>query len=169
MKPLRLLLALILVAPVAARAQGVVSAASPEAAAAGREILDAGGNAIDAAVATAFSLAVTEPAMSGLGAGMQVLLMKPGNQPLVLNGTGFAPTATPVDAKPADLKGHRLSTIPTSVRTLDHAWRHHGSGKITWAQLLAPAIRQAEEGFIIGPFRHKVMSRHARRRTFVIY
>ncbi len=145
-----------------ARAQGVVSAASPEAAAAGQEILAAGGNAIDAAVAVAFSLAVTEPAMSGLGAGMQVLFMKPHSAPLVLNGTTFAPAATPADAQPSELKGHRLTAIPTMVRTLDHAWRHHGSGRLTWAQLLAPAIRHAEEGFVIGPFRHKVMVRHTK-------
>ncbi len=159
----KLLLPLLLLAvPAALPAQGVVSAASPEAAAAGREILDAGGNAIDAACAVAFSLAVTEPAMSGLGAGMQMLLMKPGGQPLVLNGTSFAPAATPRGADPAALKGHRLATIPTTVRTLDHAWRRHGSGRITWAQLLAPAIRSAEQGFVIGPFRHKVMTRHTK-------
>ena len=142
------------------RAQGVVSAASPEAAAAGREILDAGGNAVDAAVAVAFSLAVTEPAMSGLGAGMQMLLMAPGKEPLVLNGTTFAPASTPSSAEPSKLKGHQLSTIPTTVKTLDHAWQRHGSGKISWPQLLAPAIRHAEEGFVIGPFRSKVMQRH---------
>jgi gamma-glutamyltranspeptidase/glutathione hydrolase len=110
----------------------------------------------------AFSLAVTEPAMSGLGAGMQFLLMKPHAQPVVLNGTTFAPAATPATAVAADLKGHRLSTIPTTVRTLEHAWRRFGSGRLAWAQLLAPAIRQAEQGFVIGPFRHKVLARHAR-------
>ncbi len=99
--------------------------------------------------------------MSGLGAGMQMLFMRPGGEPVVLNGTSFAPAATPADAKPGDLTGHRLATIPTSVRTLDHAWRRHGSGKMTWAQLLAPAIRSAEAGFVLGEFRHKVMRRHA--------
>jgi gamma-glutamyltranspeptidase/glutathione hydrolase len=160
MKALIPLVLLLLSCAAPGRAQGVVTAASPEAAAAGREILDAGGNAVDAAVAVAFSLAVTEPAMSGLGAGLQMLLMAPGGEPLVLNGTTFAPAGTPADADPGKLKGHRLSTIPTMVRTLDHAWRRHGSGRIRWEQLLAPAIRQAEEGFVIGPFRHKVMKRH---------
>jgi len=161
MKHLLLFLILTGFAAIPTRAQGVVAAASPEAAAAGGEILAAGGNAVDAAVAVAFSLAVTEPAMSGLGAGMQVLLMAPGGKPLVLNGTTFAPAATPAEADPAQLRGHRLAAIPTTVRTLDHAWRRHGSGRITWAQLLAPAIRQAADGFVLGDFRHKVLLRHA--------
>ena len=142
-------------------AQGVVAAASPEAANAGRDILDKGGNAADAAVAVAFALAVTEPAMSGLGAGMQVLMMSPGKNAIVLNGTSFAPAATPGNVSAGDLMGHRLAAVPTSVRTLDALWRKHGSGKISWAQLMAPAIGYAENGFVLGPFRHKVLTRHA--------
>lgn len=150
-----------LLLPATVQAQGVAAAATPEAAEAGREILAAGGNAVDAAVAMAFALAVTEPAMSGLGGGMQVLLMRPGDAPVALNGTTFAPAATPPEAKPEDVKGHRLATVPTSVRTLDHAWRRFGSGRFEWARLLAPAIRFAEEGYVIGQFRHKVTLRHA--------
>lgn len=156
-----LAIASVLVPGTPLRAQGVVAAASPEAAAAGREILAAGGNAIDAAVATAFALAVTEPAMSGLGAGVQILLAAPDRTPVVINGTTFAPAATPTDATRAAVSGHRRAAIPTMVKTWDHAWRRHGSGRLAWAQLLAPAIRFAEDGFVLGPFRHKVLSRHA--------
>jgi gamma-glutamyltranspeptidase / glutathione hydrolase len=155
---------LMLVGPGAGSARaaaGVVSAASPEAAAAGREVLERGGNAIDAAVAIAFSLGVTEPAMSGLGAGIQILLQAPGREPLVINGTSLAPAKIPAGATARDLTAHRATTVPSSVRTLDHAWRHHGSGRLSWADLLAPAIRSAEEGFVIGPFRHKVLQRTA--------
>ena len=142
-------------------AAGVVSAASPEAAAAGREVLERGGNAVDAAVAVAFSLGVTEPAMSGLGAGIQILLQAPGRDPLVINGTSLAPAKIPAGATARDLTAHRATTVPSSVRTLDHAWRRHGSGRLSWADLLAPAIRSAEEGFVLGPFRHKVLERTA--------
>ena len=68
--------------------EGYVSAASPEATAAGIAILRAGGNAADAAIAISFALGVTEPAMSGLGGGTQVLLYLPeSKEVLALNGT----------------------------------------------------------------------------------
>lgn len=157
----RLLAALLCLLPAAplAAAPGVVSAASPEAAAAGREILERGGNAIDAAVAVAFSLAVTEPAMSGLGGGMQILLQAPDRTPLVINGTSRAPARLPAGVTTRDLAAHRATTVPSTVRTLDYAWRRHGSGRLAWADLLAPAIRSAEEGFVLGPFRHRVLRR----------
>lgn len=139
---------------------GIVSSAAPEATAAGVEILEAGGNAIDAAVAVSFALGVAEPAMSGLGGGVQIIFHAPGKEPVVINGTSFSPHATPTNAKKPDISGHRATTIPSTVRVLHYAWQNHGSGKIAWADLLAPAIRYAEQGFVIGPFRHKVLQRH---------
>ena len=141
---------------------GVVSSASPEATFAGVEVLEDGGNAVDAAVAVAFALAVTEPAMSGLGAGMQLLVQSPGKPAFVINGTSFAPAATPsvVSNPDSTLSGHRLATIPTAVATLDYAFRTHGSGALSWARVVAPAVRYAR-GFEIGPFRAKVYARHA--------
>ncbi|MEL7118404.1 MAG: gamma-glutamyltransferase [Bacteroidota bacterium] len=142
---------------------GLISAASPEAAEAGRRILDAGGNAIDAAVATAFTLGVTEPAMSGLGGGTQVLLSIPGEAPVSINGTTFSPANTPIDATDDNLTYHKRSTIPSTVKVLDYIWRKYGSGKISWAQLLQPAIEYAEEGFKVGPFRHMVYKKYEAR------
>lgn len=142
-------------------ANGVVSAASPEASAAGRDVLERGGNAIDAAVAVAFALAVTEPAMSGLGGGMQLLVHAPNRAPLVINGTSRSPRGVPAGATMADLVAHRATSVPSVVRTLAHAFERHGSGRLTWAQLLAPAIRLAEEGFPLGTFRHRVLERQA--------
>src|SRR5688572_22015508 len=141
---------------------GVVSSASPEATSAGVEILDDGGNAVDAAVAVAFALAVTEPAMSGLGAGMQMLVQSPGKPAFVINGTSFAPAATPsvVTNPDSTLSGHRVTTIPTAVATLDYALRTHGSGAVSWARVIAPAVRYAGRGFEVGPFRAKVYARH---------
>lgn len=140
---------------------GVVAAATPEAVAAGVAVLEAGGNAVDAAVAVSFVLGVTEPAMSGLGGQTQMLIARPGRDPIVINGTSFAPRNTPVDAQATDLIGHRATTIPTTVRALDFAYRHHGSGRVSWSDLLAPAIRQAADGFVVGSFRHRVWLRHA--------
>lgn len=140
---------------------GVVASATPEASAAGREILARGGNAIDAAVAVAFSLAVTEPAMHGLGGGMQMLVHRPGATPFVINGTSRAPQGVPAGTVATDLVAHRATTIPSTVRTLAYAWKQHGSGRVAWADLLAPAIRQAEEGFPLGVFRQRVLARKA--------
>ena len=140
---------------------GAVSAATPEAADAGVEIMKVGGNAIDAAVAVGFVLAVTEPGMSGLGGQSQIILQAPGEDPLVLNGTSFVPEKMPSDVKRDDLTGRRLTTIPTTVRVLHYAWEQYGSGKITWKRILAPAIRYARDGYTLGPFRHRVRLRHA--------
>jgi gamma-glutamyltranspeptidase/glutathione hydrolase len=140
---------------------GVVSAATPEAADAGAEILAAGGNAVDAAVAVSFALAVTEPAMSGLGGQTQILVHAPNREPLAINGTSFSPQATPESATAEDIAGHRATTIPSTVRTLAHAMKKYGSGKISWPQALAPAIRCAEAGFVVGRFRALVWASHA--------
>ncbi len=135
---------------------GMVAAASPEAAEAGQEILRSGGNAIDAAVAAAFALGVTEPAGSGLGGETVILFQKPGGEPLVINGTSFAPAATPDTITTyASLRGRRASTVPTTVKTLAFAWKHYGSGAVSWKQVLAPAIRYAERGFPLGPYRRR--------------
>lgn len=144
------------------RSQGVVAAATPEAAEAGREILERGGNAIDAAVAVAFTLGVTEPAMTGLGGGMQMLVHSPGKAPFVINGTSRSPHFVPADVTMADLVGHRATSVPSFVRTLEYAWKQHGSGRIAWAELLAPAIRYAEEGFRLGAFRQRVLTKQAK-------
>ncbi len=139
---------------------GVVSAATPEAADAGAEILAAGGNAVDTAVAVSFALAVTEPAMSGLGGQTQILIHAPNREPRAINGTSFSPRATPEHATAEDIAGHRATTIPSTVRTLAHAMKKYGSGKISWPQALAPAIRYAEEGFVVGRFRALVWASH---------
>ncbi len=136
------------------QATGVVAAATPEAAQAGQEILEAGGNAVDAAVAVAFTLAVTEPAGSGLGGQTTLILHGRRVAPLVINGTSFSPRSIPSPIDPALLTGRRLSSVPSTVRVLDHALRNHGSGRISWRQVLGPAIRAADKGFRLDGFRH---------------
>lgn len=154
--------ALLLNSAASAKPAGIVSSASPEATAAGVEILERGGNAIDAAVAVQFALGVTEPAMSGLGGQTQIILKRPGEAPIVINGTSFAPGNLPDEVSPSDLvTGWRATTVPSTVRVMDFAWREYGSGKMDWASLLAPAIRYAEDGFVVGNFRAKVYARYS--------
>ena len=138
---------------------GVVTSASPEASEAGEEILKKGGNAIDAAIAVSFALAVTEPAMSGLGGGTQVLLSIKDQTPIAINGTTFSPQGT-IPSSGDTLTYHRRSTIPSTVKVLDYLYQNYGSGKVSWEELVQPAIAFAENGFEIGPFRGKVYQKY---------
>lgn len=142
---------------------GIISAPTPEAVSAGVEILEQGGNAIDAAVAVSFALAVTEPAGSGLGGQVFFIIHVPHQSPFVINGSSLSPLAIPDRVKSGDLEGVRASTIPSAVRVLDYAWRKYGSGRIPWKRLLQPAIRFAEEGYILGQFRYLSLLLYAHR------
>lgn len=142
---------------------GAVSTATPEATKAGEEILKKGGNAIDAAVAVSFVLGVTEPAMSGIGGGTQMLVGLKGREPFMINGTTFSPKATPTEWDKDALTYHKRSTIPSTVKTLYYSWQKYGSGLLTWEELLDPAIEFAAEGFVMGEFRSKVYERYEER------
>ncbi len=139
---------------------GMVSAATPEAAQAGLEILAAGGNAVDAAAAVSLALGVTEPAASGLGGQTVMLVYRPGADAVVLDGSSVAPAAIPADATPHDLVGHRLTTVPTTVKTLAFALEELGSGMVGWSDVLAPAIRYAEDGYPLDGSRHRSLVRY---------
>src|SRR5207302_3783013 len=77
---------------------GMVTAMHPLAAAAGLEILQAGGNAVDAAVATAFAIGVVEPAMSGVGGvAAMVIYMQATGRTVVVDGSSLAPAAARED------------------------------------------------------------------------
>jgi len=136
---------------------GVISSGSPESVNAGKKILELGGNAVDAAIAISFALAVTEPAMSGLGGQAQFLIHIPGKEPVIVNGTSFSPSNLPASLNKSDLQKHKATTIPSMVRTLDYLWQNYGSGNVSWDELLEPAIKYAEEGFQLGEFRYSVL------------
>ncbi len=133
---------------------GAVSSASPFASEAGLAMLQAGGNAVDAAVATAFAVGVAEPYMSGVGGSgaMTIWLQKEGRaeyldfyaaQNADTWAAAFESGRIPVQrAGPADL---RVVGIPGHVAGLLAA--HERYGRLPREQVLAPAIRLAEEGF----------------------
>jgi gamma-glutamyltranspeptidase/glutathione hydrolase len=137
-----------------AAAPGVVSAADPRAAEAGREILRAGGSAADAAIATAIALTVVEPQSSGIGGGGFLVHHDGRSRALTsFDGREEAPSsATPnwfLDAsgKPIDdpSVGGRATGVPGNIRMF--ALAHSRHGKLPWARLFEPAIRLARDGF----------------------
>jgi len=134
----------------------VVAAGSPEAVSAGLTILKQGGNAVDASIAVAFTLAVTEPAQSGLGGQAQFLIYKPGDDPIIINGTSFSPLILPNNISKKELVKYKASTVPSEVKVLNYMWKNYSAG-LDWDDLLNPAIGFAEGGFPLTEFRHKVL------------
>jgi gamma-glutamyltranspeptidase/glutathione hydrolase len=132
----------------------VVAAATPEAAAAGAEILASGGNAVDAAVATAFALAVTYPQAGNLAGGGFAVVRSADGRLWALDFRETAPAGTSrnsfLDAGGRPLPGASHAGglavgTPGTVRGLEAL--HRKLGRLPWENLLAPAIRLAREGF----------------------
>ncbi|MES3099378.1 gamma-glutamyltransferase [Sphingomonas faeni] len=145
--------------PAPAKDQGMVSAADPRAAAAGVEILRAGGSATDSAIATMLALNVVEPQSSGIGGGSFWISHAAGGglstidaretAPAAADARWFyAPDGTPLSHSDA-VPGGRSVGIPGALRGM--ALAHRASGKLPWARLFAPAIRLATNGFQASP------------------
>ena len=125
----------------------------------GVEILKAGGNAVDAAVAVGFALAVTHPQAGNIGGGGFMLVhLAARNETIAIDYRETAPAAMTRDVfldekGEADPKKSRDSAlgvgVPGTVAGLALAHERYGSGKFTLAQLIAPAIRLAREGFAV--------------------
>ena len=130
---------------------GMVSTAKYEASAAGMEIIELGGNAIDAAVAAAFALSVVEPNSSGLGGGGNMLIYTADGQAHFLDFRGTAPAAATLGKWAGAATGALSVTVPLEVEGLWTAFTRYGSGRVSWEQVLAPAIRLAEDGFYVTP------------------
>jgi len=120
-----------------------------------REILEAGGNAIDAAVAAAFSLAVTFPEAGNIGGGGFMVAHMDG-EPVFLDFREKAPLLGDRDmyldengdfVQRRSLVGGLAVGVPGTVRGMEVA--HQRFGSLPWARLLQPAIRLAEDGFLV--------------------
>jgi gamma-glutamyltranspeptidase/glutathione hydrolase len=149
----------------ASGARGVVASNHPMASAAGAEVLLAGGNAVDAAVATLFALTVVEPMMVGItGGGVCHLRMADGTH-TVIDGLSTAPGAArpdmyrPVPGSPPEereTEGHANAigalavAVPAALPAWTHALMRYGTWKL--ADVMEPAIRLAERGFAVTPY-----------------
>jgi gamma-glutamyltranspeptidase / glutathione hydrolase len=168
-RPLVLLLALALSAfnvprgaarePVRAK-HGMVASTNEVASRVGVEIMKRGGNAVDAAIAVAFALAVTHPAAGNLGGGGFMMIRLKDGTTTAIDYREMAPAAAHRDVyldkdgkvikgEGGSLVGYRAAGVPGTVRGMEMALKKYGSGKLTWAQLVEPARRLAANGFVV--------------------
>ena len=151
-----------------------VAAANPLATDAGYQVLKAGGNALDAAVAVQMVLALVEPQSSGIGGGA-FLMHWDGRQVRAWDGRETAPAAADerlflqADGKPLPFDravvGGLAVGVPGAVKMLEAAHRVHG--RLPWAQLMQPAITLAEQGFRVSPRMHTQLSTEQALKTDV--
>ena len=134
---------------------GMVASAHPLATQAGVEMLQQGGNAIDAAVATTLAISVVEPFSAGIGAG-GFMLAKVGTETKALDFRERAPQKATrnmyLDAQGkvrpnASLEGHLAASVPGTIAGLAAA--HQKYGKLPWRTVVAPAIKLARDGFTV--------------------
>ncbi len=155
-------------APVFAR--NVVATSQPLAVQAGMRMLARGGNAVDAAIAAAATITLTEPCSNGLGSDNFAIVWDPGTQQLLgLNASGVAPAAWTLDyfrrkygddlPRNRPMRGWDTVTVPGAVA----GWvaLHERLGRLPFADVLAPAIEYAERGFAVTPIVHDKWRRAA--------
>lgn len=130
-----------------------VSASHPAAVEVGLAVLDAGGTAVDAAIATSYVLGVVEPFGSGPGGGGAMLVHHPGEEPLLYDYREMAPPSGQV---PASNIG-----VPGFVAGMERIHTEHGSVEL--ADLIEPAARLAEEGVEVSEYLHERLVAAAHR------
>src|SRR3954469_22021830 len=157
---------------------GMVTSTSRIASQVGGDIMKKGGNAVDAAIAVSFALAVTYPAAGNLGGGGFMMIRLRDGRTTAIDYREMAPAAAhhdvyldergePKKGEGGSLVGYRASGVPGTVAGMELALKKYGSGKLSWAQLVEPARRLAFEGF---PLSHGlVQSLKANARHFVPY
>ncbi len=154
-------------AAIADKAAGMVTAADPRAVAAGQAMLSAGGSATDAAIATMAVLGLVEPHSAGLGGGGFVMAYDPvKRQVSAYDGREKAPAGAagdmfigadgkPMNFREAVVSGKSVGT-PSLIAMLKLA--HDKHGKLPWAKLFDPAIKLADDGFVVSPRLNQMIS-----------
>lgn len=139
---------------------GMVASTKQIASAVGVDIMKRDGNAVDAAIAVAFALAVTHPVAGNLGGGGFMLIRLKDGRTTAIDYRETAPARATrdmyLDAKGELIKGEGSSTVgyravgvPGTVAGMALALKKYGSGKLSWSQLIEPARKLAFDGFIV--------------------
>ncbi|MDQ2975791.1 MAG: gamma-glutamyltransferase, partial [Acidobacteriota bacterium] len=124
----------------------------------GVDVMKRGGNAVDAAIAVAFALAVTYPSAGNLGGGGFMVIRLKNGKTTAIDYREMAPAAATrniyldkdgnlIEGEGGSLVGYRAAGVPGTVRGMELALKNYGSGKLSWSQLVEPARRLAGEGF----------------------
>ncbi len=145
--------------PVRAR-HGIVASTNEIASKVGVDIMRRGGNAVDAAIAVAFALAVTHPAAGNLGGGGFMMVRLKDGRATAIDYREMAPAAATrniyldkngnvIEGDGGSIEGYRAAGVPGTVRGMELALKKYGSGRLSWPQLIEPARRLAANGFTV--------------------
>jgi gamma-glutamyltranspeptidase/glutathione hydrolase len=145
--------------PVRAR-HGIVASTNEVASQVGVDIMKRGGNAVDAAIAVAFALAVTHPAAGNLGGGGFMMIRLRNGRSTAIDYREMAPAAATrniyldkdgkvIEGEGGSIEGYRAPGVPGTVRGMELALKKYGSGNLSWSQLIEPARRLAANGFSV--------------------
>src|SRR5712691_7421476 len=145
--------------PVRAR-HGIVASTNEIASKVGVDIMKRGGNAVDAAIAVAFALAVTHPAAGNLGGGGFMMIRLKDGRTTAIDYREMAPAAATrniyldkngnvIEGEGGSIEGYRAAGVPGTVRGMELALKKYGSHRLTWSQLIEPARRLAANGFTV--------------------
>ena len=150
----------------------MVAADNTLASAAGAKVLRDGGDAVDAAVATALVLGVVQPFGSGIGGGGFAVVHRAGGEPFALDFREVAPAKATrnmfLDAKGdvvkhASTRGPRSAGVPAEVAGLYALHSRHG--KLPWKRVVEPALKFARDGYPAGELLHARVKRRRERFT----
>jgi gamma-glutamyltranspeptidase / glutathione hydrolase len=136
--------------PLVSGRQAIVTSDEPLASMAGMRILHEGGNAFDAAVATAFAVGVLDPRMSSIGGnGFATIYVGKTKQVRALNFYGTAPKHATESVYRGKDYSHGVLSVPVPSCLKGYEALHKAYGKLPWAKVLEPAVELAENGFVI--------------------
>ena len=138
---------------------GMVSSAFPDATKAGVEMLKKGGNAIDAACATALALGVCEPQASGLG-GQSMGVIHFDGKSYAIDGSSRSPSlahSSVYTNKKNRRLGYKATTVPSTLAVI--GFLHERYGRLEWQKIVAPSIHIAKKGYKITKLQHDLQER----------
>jgi gamma-glutamyltranspeptidase/glutathione hydrolase len=155
---------------------GMVASTNSLASEVGVDILKRGGNAIDAAIAVAFALAVVHPSAGNLGGGGFMMIRLRDGETTAIDYREMAPAAATHDVyldqqgnlikgEGSSTLGYRAAGVPGTVAGMELALKKYGSGKLTWANLIEPARRLASGGFRVSDALSRSLKRNEAKLT----